>query len=302
MQFSGSIVASITPFNQGKIHEEALYDLADFHAQAGTSAIVACGTTGEGALLTFEEWKTVVSTYVKASAGRFPVIAGCGSASTAQSLELVKKAKQLGACAALVVTPYYVKPSQAGVYAHFKTLSTEANLPLIAYDNPARVVCSLSVETIMGLSQLPNVVALKESREDVSRLLELRRRIKKPFSFLAGDDPIAAAYLAYGGNGIISTSANAAPGLTRDLCTAWATQDMALFAQRRDQLGELNQALSGETNPIPIKYAVSQLGLCKDEIRLPLLPASLETKENIKRVLNSLKLSVFSQPGLKEAG
>lgn len=283
--FHGSIVALITPFLNGKVDTDAIKKLVDWHVQEGTQAIVACGTTGEGELLTPDEHTLVLKTVIESANNRIPVIAGCGAASTHSVIDLVNHAQKLGASAALIVTPFYVKPTQDGLFQHFKTIHDATQLPIILYNNPGRVVVDMSLDLIAQLSQMPRIVAIKDSNPDISRVITLRRRVPEGFGLLMGEDSCTSAYLANGGHGSISVVANIAPRLHRTLIDSWFKKDLDAFAQARDNLDTLIKGLSGETNPIPVKFAVAQLRQCSDEIRLPLTQASDKTQKQVSSAL-----------------
>lgn len=281
MKLSGSIVALITPFHNNEIDVSAIKKLVEWHIKEGTQGIVACGSTGEAALLTEVERQLVLETVVKAVAGRLPVIAGCGAPSTHEALTMMQQAKAIGCDAALVVTPYYVKPTPEGVYQHFKALN-EVGLPIVLYNNPGRAVVGLSVDTVVRLAELPMVVAIKDSCEDLTRVVKMRQRITKEFSFLSGDDPIATAYLAQGGDGVVSVSANVVPNLCQQVVQAWQARDLDKFGELRDKLLFVHESMFVEASPAPVKYAVSCLGFCGYEVRLPLVTAT----ENAKKVVD----------------
>lgn len=284
MKLSGSIVALITPFHKGEIDVKALEKLVEWHIQEGTQGIVACGSTGEAALLTVAERCLVLDTVVKAVSGRIPVIAGCGAPSTHEALSMMTEAKVLGCDAALVVTPYYVKPMPEGIYQHFQVLNT-VGLPIVLYNNPGRAVTGLSVDTVVRLAGLPMVMAIKDSCEDLTRVIKFRQLIKKPFSFLSGDDPIATAYVAHGGDGVISVSANVVPGLCQRVMDSWRSRDLDTFADLRDRLLSIHEAMFVETSPSPVKYAVSRLGFCSAEVRLPMIAATDAAKKTVDQAL-----------------
>lgn len=281
-------MALITPFSNGKVDREALKKLVSWHIDSGTQAIVACGSTGESALLTYDERHNILQDVISAANKRIPIIAGCGAPSTAECIGLVRQAKEIGASAALVVSPYYVKPSQQGQYEHFFQIHEAVDLPLILYNNPARTSVDMSLDLVAQLAELPRIVGLKDSNPDVSRAIGLRRMITRSFALLSGDDPLAAAYLANGGHGCISVTANVAPHFCHQLMSSWFHRDLDHFAMMRDQLDILNRALSSETNPIPIKCAVAELGYCRNELRLPLLPASSQTQQLLRQTLQTL--------------
>ncbi|WP_010299270.1 4-hydroxy-tetrahydrodipicolinate synthase [Candidatus Odyssella thessalonicensis] len=289
MKFSGSIVALITPFHNGEVDINSLKKIVEWHLVEGTQGFVACGSTGEAALLTASERRLVLETVVKAAAGRVPVIAGCGAPATHEVKAMMEEAKALGCDAALVVTPYYVKPTPEGVYQHFKVLN-QIGLPIVLYNNPGRAVTGLSVDTVVRLAELPMVVAIKDSCEDLTRVIKMRQRINKEFSFLSGDDPIATAYMAHGGDGVISVSANVVPRLVQQLMDAWVNKDIGTFSKLRDQLLAVHEAMFIETSPSPIKYAASQLGLCNSEVRLPLVPVTDAAKSVVDHALKTVGL------------
>lgn len=283
--FSGSIVALITPFLNGEIDVIALKKLVNWHIDEGTNGLVVCGSTGEAALLTREERRLIIETVIHENAGRLPIIIGCGAPSTHEAIEMMREAKVLGANAALVVTPYYVKPTPEGIFQHFKALNEAVNLPIIIYNNPGRAVTGMSVELVVRLAELSNVVAIKDSCDDLTRVIKMRRQIKKTFSYLSGDDPIATAYLAHGGDGVISVSANVVPKLCRQMVEAWKNRDLDQFAALRDTLLPLHEAIFIEASPAPVKYVASQLQLTTDEVRLPLVAASAEARKILDQVI-----------------
>ena len=290
MKFSGSIVALITPFYQGKVDITALQALVDWHCQQGTQAIVVCGSTGEANLLTPCEREEVIQAAIKVAAGRIPIIVGCGAPSTHEGISMVQQAEEWGAQAVLVVSPYYVKPTQVGLYQHFYLIHESTNLPIILYNNPGRSVVDLSIDLICQLAKLPKIAALKDSTLDLSRTTVLRNQLADRLSLLSGDDPTTAAYLAQGGDGCISVTANVAPALCQQLIQAWVKQDVALFQSLNQKLMPLHLALVSETNPSPVKYALSALGKSHNELRLPLMPATTETRMKVDQSLQTLGL------------
>jgi 4-hydroxy-tetrahydrodipicolinate synthase len=290
---SGSIVALITPFHKGEVDLAALKKLVEWHIHSGTHGIVACGSTGEGLLLTPTEWEDVIHTVVQITQKRIPVIAGCSASATHEAIRLIQKAETLGADGALVVTPPYVKPSQEGVYQHFLALHEASQLPLIIYNNPGRAIVDLSIDLISRLSHLPRIVGIKDSNPDITRLTQLRQKIPHPFVFLSGDDPTAAGYLALGGDGVVSVTANVVPHLMAELAQTWKEHNLPRFSELSDKLLPLHLALLAETNPAPLKYAISALNLCHNEVRLPLLTVSSKTEDLIQ--------SILDQPLMKQA-
>lgn len=283
--FSGSIVALITPLHNGHVDRQALKKLVEWHIFEGTQGIVVCGSTGEGLLLPQDQRDIAIQTVVETAAKRIPVIVGSGAASTVETINLTKRAKELGADAALVVSPYYVKPTAEGQFQHFKALNDAVDLPIIIYNCPGRAVVGMSVELVARLAELKNVVAIKDSCDDLTRVVKMRQLINKPFSFLSGDDPIATAYMAQGGDGVISVSANVAPRQCQQLMAAWQQGDLKTFAELRDTLLPLHEVMFVETNPAPVKFAVSTLGFCADEVLMPLLPLSEQSKAKVLQVM-----------------
>lgn len=283
--FSGSIVALITPFFQGQVDESALKSLVEWQIQQGSQGIVVCGSTGEGALLTPQERHQVLSVSLDAAKGRLPLIMGCSSPSTAEVIHMVKEAESLGASAALVVTPYYVKPGPEGIFQHFQEITKSSRLPLIIYNHPGRTGIDLSIPLLARLSTLPTIVGVKDSGADMRRPIQLRQAVSKPFCFLSGDDPTTGAYLAKGGDGCISVTANVAPKRCQEMVAAWQKQDLQTFSTTRDDLFPLHEALLLETNPSPLKFAVSLLGKCHNEVRLPLIPVSAHTEKMVRQAM-----------------
>ena len=288
--FRGSIVALITPFRNGAVDEKTLRHLVDWHVDQGTNAIVPVGTTGESPTLDHDEHKRVVEITVDAVAGRVPVIAGTGSNSTAEAIDLTKHAKQAGADAALVVTPYYNKPTQTGLYAHYKAIVDAADLPVVIYNIPGRSIIDMSVETMGELAKLPNIVGVKDSTGDMARPILTTDTCGAEFCQLTGEDANVLAFLAHGGDGAISVTANVAPRLCAELHAAWQQGDAseALVIQRR--LMPLHQALFMETSPSPVKYALSRLGQAAAELRLPMVPCSEATKQAVDQAMVSAGL------------
>lgn len=288
--FTGSIVALITPFLKGEIDIAAIKKLVNWHVDQGTNGFVVCGSTGEAALLTPQERQLVIKTVIEENKGRLPVIVGCGAASTHEAIKMMQEAKDLGAVAALVVTPYYVKPSPEGIFQHFKALNEGVDLPLIIYNNPGRAGVGLSIELVVRLAELSNVVAIKDSCDDLTRVVKMRQLITKSFAFLSGDDPIATAYLAHGGDGVISVSANVIPRWCSEMVAAWKSRDLNTFATLRDKLLPLHEAMFIESNPAPVKYIASQLKFTTDEVRLPLVAASPQARQHLDRVVKEIGL------------
>lgn len=271
--FKGSITALITPFRDGDIDWKAFDNFVEWQIEQGSHGLVPCGTTGESPTLSHEEHKKIVKRCVEIANKRVPVIAGSGSNSTQEAIELTQEAKDDGADAALVVTPYYNKPSQEGLYAHYKVLA-DIGVPIIIYNIPGRSVIDMSNETMARLAELPTIVGVKDATADLARPLALRNLVGKEFCQLSGEDATATGFLAQGGHGCISVTSNAAPALCSQQHEAWQAGDIKTMESCRDALAPLHSALFAETSPAPVKYAASQLGLCTDEVRLPLVKAS----------------------------
>ena len=272
--FRGSMVAVVTPMREnGELDFEALARLVEFHVENGTDAIISVGTTGESATLDFEEHIRVVRRTVELVKGRISVIAGTGANSTSEALHLTRRSMEAGADACLLVTPYYNKPTQEGLYRHYKLIADSVAIPQILYNVPGRTACDLKPETVERLADIPNIVGIKEA-STLERLLELVRRCGDRLDVYSGDDGIAAEAVLGGAKGVISVTANVAPRAVRELCGAAASGDRARTEAIDARLAELNKALFLESNPIPVKWAVNQLGLIPPGIRLPLTPLS----------------------------
>jgi 4-hydroxy-tetrahydrodipicolinate synthase len=283
--FHGSIVALVTPFRNGAVDERAFQDIVEWHLREGTHGFVPVGTTGESPTLSHEEHQRVVELCVEAVGRRRPVIAGTGSNSTDEAISLTQHAKAAGADAALVVTPYYNKPTQEGLYAHYKAISDAVDLPIIIYNIPGRSVVDMSVETMARLAKLPNIVGVKDATADIVRPLLTRAACGAEFCQLSGEDANAVAFLAHGGQGCISVTANVAPRLCAEMQEAWRAgrPDEALAIHHR--LLPLHQALFCETSPAPAKYALSRLGRCSAAVRLPLVEIAERSRERIDAAL-----------------
>lgn len=283
--FSGSITALITPFAHGAIDEAAFQRFVDWQIGQGSNGLVPSGSTGESATLSHAEHERVIRLCVEATAGRVPVIAGTGSNSTSEALSLTKAAEACGADAALIVMPYYNKPSQEGLYQHYKTIHDSVGIPIVIYNIPGRSVVDMSVETMARLAKLPRIVGVKDATADLTRPTRTRHAIGPDFCQLSGEDPTIAAFLAQGGHGCISVTANVAPALCAALQTAWHRADLAEMARIRDLLTPLNAALFAEVNPVPVKFAASLLSFCDPSVRLPLITASAETRAGVEAAM-----------------
>ena len=281
----GSMPALVTPFKDGAVDVDTLKSLVNWHIEQGSHGLVPVGTTGESPTLTHEEHEMVVAEVVKAAAGRVPVIAGAGSNNTAESLRFMTHAKEVGATAALVVTPYYNKPTQAGLIAHFKTLHDACELPIVIYNIPGRSVVDMSPQTMGELAKLPRIIGVKDATGDLARVCEQRITCGADFLQISGEDATAHGFNAQGGIGCISVTANAAPKLCAELQNACLAGDYATALDLQDKLMPLHQAIFTEPGLVGAKYAMSQLGLCSDEVRLPLTPLTESTKGLIRDAL-----------------
>jgi 4-hydroxy-tetrahydrodipicolinate synthase len=289
--FQGSITALITPFRNGAVDETAFQSFVDWQVKQGTKALVPCGTTGESPTLSHEEHMRVVELCIEAAARRVPVIAGTGSNSTAEAIQLTRHAKQAGADAALVVTPYYNKPTQEGLYQHFRAVHDAAELPIVIYNIPGRCVIDMSVDTMARLAKLPRIVGVKDATADLARPLATRLAIGPKFCQLSGEDATALPFLAQGGHGCISVTSNIAPKLCAEMHEAWARGDLKTAMVVNERLMPLHQALFCETSPGPVKFAASLLGHCTAETRLPLAEIAEASKERVKRALGQVRLA-----------
>ncbi|OZB16141.1 MAG: 4-hydroxy-tetrahydrodipicolinate synthase [Rhodobacterales bacterium 34-62-10] len=269
--FKGSIPALITPFKNGALDIETLKKLVEWHIAEGSHGLVPVGTTGESPTLTHREHEIVIEEVVKAAAGRIPVIAGAGSNNTAEGIRLIQHAEAVGADAALVVTPYYNKPTQAGLIAHFQTIHDCCNLPIIIYNIPGRSVVDMSPATMGELAKLPRIVGVKDATGDLSRVPKQRMTCGADFVQLSGEDATALGFNAHGGVGCISVTANVAPKLCAEFQTATLKGDYATALTLLDRLMPLHEAIFAEPGVAGAKYGMSRLGLCSDEVRLPLI-------------------------------
>lgn len=284
--FKGVITALITPLRDGKVDEAAFTQLLERQIAAGIHGVVPMGTTGESASLTLDEHKRVVELCVQVAAGRVRVIAGAGSSATDKSIELARFAKTVGADGALVVTPYYNRPSQAGLALHFEAIAEAVQLPVLLYNVPGRTGVDLANETVARLAAHPNIVGIKDATGDLSRVSWMRANIGGQFDLISGDDPSYLGYHAHGGVGVISVTSNVAPEAMVALHEAAAAGDYATARDWQDRLIGLHKALFLDNSPAPTKYALSRLGLCTGEIRLPLAPTSDAVKPAIDRAMD----------------
>lgn len=281
--------AIITPFKKGKVDEKSFEKLVKFQIENGVDGIVPCGTTGESPTLSHEEHSFVIECAVKFARSKIEVMAGTGSNSTEIAIAKTKHAKKVGADSCLIVTPYYNKPNAEGLFQHFRELD-KIGIPLYIYNVPGRSVVNISDEVIARIASLKNVVGIKDATGDLARVASLRLLVKKKFSLLSGEDATVVGFNAMGGNGVISVTANIAPKMVSDLQKATAKGDYKTALAIQDKLTSLHAAMFCETNPIPVKYAASLMGLCSEEIRLPLTSPSTSAKERIKKEMKKLGL------------
>ncbi len=288
--FKGSYVALITPFKDGAVDEAAFVKLVERQIEQGTHGLVPCGTTGESPTLSHDEHKRVVELCIETAGGRVPVIAGAGSNNTREAIELTAFAKKAGADAVLSVTGYYNKPSQDGIYAHFKAVNDAVDIPIILYNIPARTIVDISLETMTRLSGLKNIVGVKDATANLARVSLQRAAMGPEFCQLSGEDATALGFNAHGGTGGISVTANIAPALCARFQNAMLAGDFAKALDIQDRLMPLHHALFLDPNPAPVKYAMNLLGLCANELRLPLTPASAATQETVRSAMRSAGL------------
>jgi 4-hydroxy-tetrahydrodipicolinate synthase len=288
--FKGSFTALITPFRNGKVDDKAFQALVDWQIREGTNGLVPCGTTGESPTLSHAEHKRVVELCVEAAKGRVPVVAGTGSNSTDEALDLTKHAKKAGADAALVVTPYYNKPTQEGLYQHYKTLAEECDIPILIYNIPGRCAVDMTVTTMARLAKLANIVGVKDATNDLSRPTKTKAACGPKFSQLSGEDATAVGFLAQGGHGCISVTANIAPKLCAQMHQAWQQGAIDTVQKINETLMPVHDALFAETSPAPVKYAAGLLGLCGETVRLPLVSPGEATRERVRQSMISAGL------------
>ena len=283
--FKGSIVAIVTPFKEGKVDEEAYRELIEFQIENGTSAIVPCGTTGESATLDMEEHARVIDIAVEAVNKRIPVIAGTGGNSTSEAIELTGHAKKVGADGTLQVTPYYNKPTQEGLYQHFKAIAEAVPLPQVLYNVPGRTGLNMLPETVARLAGLPEVVALKEASGNLAQMAEIVKLAGDNITLLSGDDNVTLPVLSLGGKGVVSVVANIVPKDTAELVSAWEEGNVERAKELFYRLFPLCQAMFYETNPIPVKTSLALMGKIGGEMRLPLVPMAPANLEKLKKAL-----------------
>ncbi len=282
----GPMVAIVTPFKNNEIDEEALRRLVNFHIENGTMGIIPCGTTGESATLSYEEHERVIEIVIDEVNKRIPVIAGTGSNNTKEAIELTKAAKEAGADAALLITPYYNKPTQEGLYYHYKKVAEEVNIPIVMYNVPGRTAVNLLPETVAKLAKIPNILGIKDATGSINVLTEMIELTSgEEFYFLSGDDFIYYPFLCVGGHGVISVVSNVAPKLMRELYDAVQNNNFKKAQELHFKVYNLSKSMFIQTNPIPVKKALYLMGLIEDEIRLPLVSMSGEPLEKLKAIL-----------------
>jgi 4-hydroxy-tetrahydrodipicolinate synthase len=282
----GSIVAIVTPMNaDGSLDFEGLNQLIDWHIAEGTDSIVIAGTTGESATVSVEEHCALIKATVAHAKGRIPIIAGAGANSTAEAIKLTRFAKEAGADATLQVVPYYNRPTQEGMYQHFKAIAEAVDLPVILYNVPGRTVADMSNETILRLAAIPNIIGVKDATGNIGRGYDLLRLAPKSFAVYSGDDPTAMALMLAGGAGNISVTANVAPRDMADMCRAAIAGNIAKAVELNNKMFPLHQKLFIEPNPVPVKWALAEMGKMPAGIRLPLVPLAAECHEAVRAAL-----------------
>jgi len=288
--FFGSIPALITPFKNQIVDYESLNKIINHLIENGSNGLVPCGTTGESPTLSHEEHKKIIEETIKINDNRVPIIAGTGSNNTAEAIDYTRYAESIGADAGLVVTPYYNKPTQEGLYSHFKSIASSVKIPIIIYNIPGRSVIDMSIKTMVELAKIDNIVGVKDATNDLFRPLLTAATMKDDFCYLSGEDGTALAFLAQGGHGCISVTANVAPNLCSSLHKAWRNKDIKKAQDINLKLAKLHEALFTESSPGPVKFAASIIGLCSSETRLPLVNIKESTRNIVTNCLKDLSL------------
>jgi 4-hydroxy-tetrahydrodipicolinate synthase len=288
--FKGSIVAIVTPFKKGKVDEKAFGDLIEWHIAQGTNAIVPCGTTGEASTLDYKEHYRVIDIAVKTVNKQVPVIAGTGANSTDETIEITQHAKKCGADAVLLVAPYYNKPTQEGLYRHYKAVAEKVDIPIVLYNVPGRTAVNILPATVARLAEIKNIVAIKEATGDMKQVSEVIRLCGDKITVISGDDFTTLTLMALGGKGVISVSANVMPKEVSRMCAFMLKDQYDKARELHYKLEPLNAAMFIETNPIPAKTALAMMGKIQEEFRLPLCEMAPANKEKLKKVLADLKL------------
>ena len=283
--FRGSFTALVTPFKNGSVDEKAFRELVDWQIAEGTKGLVPVGTTGESPTLSHEEHRSVVEWCVDQARGRVPVVAGAGSNSTKEAIDLAQHAEKAGADAVLVVTPYYNKPTQEGLYQHFKAINDAIGIPIIMYNIPPRSVIDISVDTMKRLYELRNIAGVKDATANMTRVTQQRAALGADFNQLSGEDITALGFMAHGGHGAISVTSNVAPRLCAQFQSACLRGDYATALTLQDKLAPLHINLFAEASPAPVKYAMSLLGKCDNVLRLPMVPASEKAQSLVREAM-----------------
>ncbi|MCR4377409.1 MAG: 4-hydroxy-tetrahydrodipicolinate synthase [Rhodospirillales bacterium] len=288
--YKGSFVALLTPFKNGQVDEAAFQSFVEWQIKQGTNGLVPCGTTGESPTLSHDEHKRVVELCIEVNAGRLPVMAGAGSNSTVEAIDLAKHAEKAGANAVLVVTPYYNKPTQEGLYQHFKAINDAVSIPIFIYNIPGRSVINMNLDTMKRLAELPNIAGVKDSTSNLQLPIEVTREIGPDFCQMSGEDGTAIPFLAAGGHGCISVTGNILPKLCAEQHAAWNAGDVARAMDIQLKLINVHKAMFCESNPGPVKYAAFLMGLFSAEMRLPLVEISDASKAQVEAALKGVGL------------
>jgi len=294
---TGSLVAIVTPMHEdGRLDLARFKQLIDWHVAEGTDGIVVVGTTGESPTVNFDEHKELIRLAVQHSKGRIPIIAGTGGNSTAEAIELTESAKKAGATACLSVVPYYNKPTQEGLYRHFRKIAETVDLPMVVYNVPGRTVADLQNDTVLRLTEVPGIIGIKDATANIERGSDLIRRAPRNFAIYSGDDATALALILLGGHGVISVTANVAPKLMHQMCAAALVGDVKKARELNNRLLPLHQRLFVEANPIPVKWAVAEMGLVEGGLRLPMSPLSEKFHQSVREALQEAGVAL---PGLR---
>jgi 4-hydroxy-tetrahydrodipicolinate synthase len=294
---TGSLVAIVTPMHEdGRLDVGRFKQLIDWHVAEGTDGIVVVGTTGESPTVDFDEHKELIRLAVQHSHGRIPVVAGTGGNSTAEAIELTESAKKNGATACLSVVPYYNKPTQEGLYRHFRKIAETVDLPMIVYNVPGRTVADLASDTTLRLAQVPGIIGIKDATANLERGTDLIKRAPRNFAIYSGDDATALALILLGGHGVVSVTANVAPKLMRQMCAAALVGDVKKARELNLRLFALHQRLFVEANPIPVKWALAEMGMIEGGMRLPMSPLSEKFHQTVREALHEAGISL---PGLR---
>jgi 4-hydroxy-tetrahydrodipicolinate synthase len=288
--FKGSMVAMVTPFKDGQVDKAKIRELVKFHIDNGTDVLVPCGTTGESATLSFQEHEQVVEITVEAAQGKIPVIAGTGSNNTKEAIRLTKHAKKAGAAGALVISPYYNKPTQEGLYRHFRAVAEEVDIPIVLYNIASRTAVNIEPETVARLAELENVVAIKEASGNLSQMSRILSLCRDKITLISGDDALTLPVLSIGGKGVISVIANIVPADLKQLISEFEKENLSSARRLHYKLLPLIKAMFIETNPAPVKTAMNLIGVISGELRLPLCPMKAENVEKLKKVLKDYGL------------